>query len=170
MCCLCTRHFWTGRGLYADAGHIRSASRGFLRLTSADPAEPLEIHPNYLSVPFDVKALVQALQMCREIGAAKALDAWNGGELYPGPDAVSKTELECYVGQPVVTYHHQIGTCKLSGDALAVVDPTLRVYGVERLRMVDASIMPSVTSGDTNAPVIKIAEKEAEMIKAKCRA
>ncbi len=151
------------------AGHIRPASRGFLRLTSADPAAPLEIDPNYLSVPSDVKALVQALELCREIGAAKALDEWNGGELYPGPGSVSKTELECYVRQSVVTYHHQVGTCKMGVDALAVVDPTLRVYGVERLRVVDASIMPCVTSGNTNAPAIMIAEKAADMIKATSR-
>ncbi len=152
------------------AGHIRPASRGFLRLTSADPSAPLEINPNYLSVPSDVHALVQALELCREIGAAKALDEWNGGELYPGPGAVSKKELECYVRQSVLTYHHQVGTCKMGVDALAVVDPTLRVYGVQRLRVVDASIMPSVTSGNTNAPTIMIGEKAADMIKATRRA
>ena len=162
--------FGPADGYTLMAGHIRPASRGFLRLTSADPAAPLEIDPNYLSVPSDVNALVQALHMCREIGAAKALDAWNGGELYPGPGSVSKTELECYVRQSVVTYHHQVGTCKMGVDALAVVDPTLRVYGVERLRVVDASIMPCVTSGNTNAPVIMIAEKAADMIKATSRA
>lgn len=151
------------------AGHIRPASRGFLRLTSADSSAPLEIDPNYLSVPSDVNALAQALEMCREIGTAKALDEWNAGELYPGPDAVNKKDLECYVRQSVVTYHHQVGTCKMGVDALAVVDPTLRVYGVERLRVADASIMPSVTSGNTNAPTIMIAEKAAEMIKATCR-
>ncbi len=152
------------------AGHIRPASRGFLRLTSADPSVPLEINPNYLSVQSDVNALVQALEICRKIGAAKALDEWNGGELYPGPDAVSKTELERYVRQSVITYHHQVGTCKMGVDAMSVVDPTLRVYGVERLRVVDASIMPSVTSGNTNAPAIMIGEKAADMIKATSRA
>jgi len=152
------------------AGHIRPASRGFLRLTSADPSVPLEINPNYLSVQSDVNALVHALEICREIGAAKALDEWNGGELYPGPDAVSKKDLECYVRQSVITYHHQVGTCKMGVDAMSVVDPTLRVYGVERLRVVDASIMPSVTSGNTNAPAIMIGEKAAEMIKATSRA
>jgi choline dehydrogenase len=151
------------------AGHIRPASRGFLRLTSADPAAPLQIDPKYLSVASDVNALVEALELCREIGAAKALDEWNGGELYPGPESVSRTKLECYVRQSVVTYHHQVGTCKMGVDALAVVDPTLRVYGIERLRVADASIMPSVTSGNTNAPTTMIAEKAAEMIKATCR-
>jgi choline dehydrogenase len=152
------------------AGHIRPASRGFLRLTSDDPSAPLEIDPNYLSVSSDVNALVQALELCREIGAAKALDEWNGGELYPGPDAASKKELECYVRQSVLTYHHQVGTCKMGVDAMAVVDPTLRVHGVERLRVVDASIMPSVTSGNTNAPAIMIGEKAADMMKATSRA
>ena len=162
--------FGPADGYTLMAGHIRPASRGFLRLTSADPAAPLEIHPNYLLVQSDVHALVQALEMCREIGAAKALDEWNGGELYPGPDAVSKKDLECYVRQSVITYHHQVGTCKMGVDAMSVVDPTLRVYGVERLRVVDASIMPSVTSGNTNAPAIMIGEKAAEMIKATSRA
>ena len=133
------------------AGHIRPASRGFLRLTSADPSVRLEINPNYLSVQSDVNTLVQALEMCPEIGAAKALDEWNGGELYPGLDAVSKKDLECYVRQSVITYHHQVGTCKMGVDAMSVVDPTLRVYGVKRLRVVDASIMPSVTSGEDRA-------------------
>ncbi len=148
------------------AGHIRPASRGFLRLTSADPSAPLEINPNYLSVQSKVNVLVQALEICREIGAAKALDEWNGGELYPGPDVVSKKVLECYVRKSVITYHHQVGTCKMGVDAMSIVDPTLRVYGVERLRVVDASIMPSVTSGNTNAPAIMIGEKAADMIKA----
>ena len=152
------------------AGHIRPASRGFLRLTSADPSAPLEINPKYLSVQSDVNALVQALEMCREIGAAKALGEWNAGELYPGHDAVSKKDLECFIRQSVVTYHHQVGTCKMGLDAMAVVDPTLHVYGVERLRVVDASIMPSVTSGNTNAPAIMIGEKAADMIKATNRA
>src|SRR5204863_6719135 len=110
-----------------------------------DPSAPLEINPNYLSVQSDVKALVQALEMCREIGVAKALDEWNGGELYPGPDAVSNKELECYVRQSVITYHHQVGTCKMGVDAMAEVHPTWLVHGVERLRVVDASIMRSLS-------------------------
>ncbi len=75
-----------------------------------------------------MNALLQALEMCREVGEAMALDVWNAGELYHGPDAVSKTELACYVRQSVVTYHHQDVTSKMSVDAMAVVDPTLRVY------------------------------------------
>jgi choline dehydrogenase len=148
------------------AGHIRPASRGYLRLISADPSTPMEINPNYLLVQSDMDAMVQSIELCREIGAAKALDEWNGGELYPGRDMVNKKDLERYVRQTVITYHHQVGTCKMGVDAMSVVDPTLRVYGVERLRVVDASIMPSVTSGNTNAPTIMISEKAADMIKA----
>ena len=109
--------------------------------------------------------MVQSVEQCRRIGAAKALEEWNGGECYPGTDVVSKKDLEYYVRQTVVAYHHQVGTCKMGVDAMSVVDPTLCVYGVERLRVVDASIMPSVTSGNTNAPTIMIGEKASEMIR-----
>jgi choline dehydrogenase len=146
------------------AGHIRPASRGHLRLTSADPSAPMQIDPDYLAERHDVEALVRAVEVCREIGEAGALDEWRGEELYPGRDVRSREELEDYVRDTLVTYHHQVGTCKMGVDGMSVVDPELRVYGVEGLRVADASIMPAVTSGNTNAPAIMIGEKAAEMV------
>jgi choline dehydrogenase-like flavoprotein len=104
-----------------------------------------------------VKALQSCFGICRSIGEAGMLDEWRGEELYPGRD-VTGPALEAYIRQTVITYHHQAGTCRMGVDSLAVVDPELRVYGIEGLRVVDASIMPTVVSGNTNAPVIMIAE------------
>ena len=152
-----------GYTLYA--GIVRPTSRGEIRLTGPSVNDPLEIDPQLLTTDYDIKALIAALKMCREIGEAPTLDEWRGEELYPGPAVQSDEELEEYARNSAITYHHQVGTCKMGIDALAVVDPELKVYGVEGLRVVDASIMPSVTSGNTNAPAIMIAEKAADMIK-----
>jgi choline dehydrogenase len=152
-------------GFTLMTGHVRPASRGYLKLSSADPEAPLIIDPNYLAEPHDVKALQSCFGICRSIGEAGMLDEWRGEELYPGRD-VTGPALEAYIRQTVITYHHQAGTCRMGVDSLAVVDPELRVYGIEGLRVVDASIMPTVVSGNTNAPVIMIAEKAADMIKA----
>jgi len=152
-------------GFTLMAGHVRPVSRGYLKLSSADPEAPLIIDPNYLAEPHDLNALKICFDMCRSIAEAGALDEWRGEELYPGRDVTGQA-LERYIRQTVITYHHQVGTCKMGLDSLAVVDPELRVYGVEGLRVVDASIMPTVVSGNTNAPVIMIAEKAADMIKA----
>jgi choline dehydrogenase len=153
-------------GYSLTAGIIRPASRGYLKLRSTNPADPPILDPNYLAEEADVEALVTALKICREIGHARALDEWNAGEVWPGKNATSEKDLREYVRQSASTYHHQVGTCKMGIDALSVVDPELRVYGVEGLRVADASIMPAVTSGNTNAPSIMIGEKAADMIKA----
>ncbi len=153
-------------GYTLRGGHIRPASRGQLRLTSADPSAPMELDPNYLAERYDVDALVRSVELCREIGEASALEEWRGKELYPGKDVKSRNDLEDYVRWTAVTYHHQVGTCKMGVDALSVVDPELRVYGVEGLRVADASIMPSVPSGNTNAPAVMIGEKAADLIRA----
>jgi choline dehydrogenase len=152
-------------GFTLMAGHVRPVSRGHLKLTSADPEATPIIDPNYLAEPHDVNALQICFDICRAIAETGALDEWRGEELYPGRH-VTGSALESYIRQTVITYHHQVGTCKMGLDSLAVVDPELRVYGMEGLRVVDASIMPTVVSGNTNAPVIMIAEKAADMIKA----
>ncbi len=110
-------------------------------------------------------ALLTAVKICRELGNARTLAEWNAGEVWPGKGA-SEEELRDYTRKAAFTYHHQVGTCKMGVNSTAVVDPELRVYGVEGLRVVDASIMPSITSGNTNAPTIMIAEKAADLIKA----
>jgi choline dehydrogenase len=147
------------------AGIIRPASRGSLRLASADPAVPPLIDPAYLSCDADVAALVTALELCREIGAQNALAGWRGAELYPGPGIRGASDLRDYVRRTAVTYHHQVGTCKMGVDGDAVVDPQLRVRGVEGLRVADASVMPLVSSGNTHAPAVMIGERAADLVR-----
>jgi choline dehydrogenase len=146
------------------AGIIRPASRGALRLASADPSAPPLIDPACLSCEVDLDTLVAAVALCREIGGQSALAAWRGSELYPGPGVRTHAELREYVRDTAITYHHQVGTCKMGVDADAVVDPQLRVRGVEGLRVADASVMPFVSSGNTNAPTAMIGERAADLV------
>ncbi|MBT2211086.1 GMC family oxidoreductase [Actinomadura sp. NEAU-AAG7] len=149
-------------GLSLMAGLVRPESKGEIRLS--DGAEPL-IDPRVLSADADLDALCAAVRLCQEIIAAPALrEGWGTRELYPGPLAVDEAGLRDYVRESVVTYHHQAGTCKMGVDDEAVVDPELRVHGVEGLRVADASIMPDVTTGNTNAPAIMIGERAADLI------
>ncbi|MFD9814146.1 GMC oxidoreductase [Streptomyces sp. NPDC059080] len=110
------------------------------------------------------RPLVDAVELSREIGGQRAFDAWRKAEVAPGPEARTRDDLRAYVRRAVGTYHHQVGTCRMGRGAEAVVDPSLRVYGVAGLRVADASVMPSVPSGNTNAPTIMIGEKAAERV------
>lgn len=151
-------------GFTLMAGVVRPASRGSLRLASPDPeAEPL-IDPRYMSCGADVDAMVAALELCREIGRQQPLAEWKPTELYPGPEIRTRDELRDYVRRTAITYHHQVGTCKMGLDELAVVDPELRVHGIQGLRVADASVMPFVTSGNTHAPAVMIGERAAELV------
>jgi choline dehydrogenase len=145
------------------AGFIRPASRGYIRLSSADPAALPVIDPQYLSEASDLEALYQCVELCRAMGRTKALEAWNGGEIYPGEGVGREGTLD-YIRKACGTYHHMTGTCKMGIDNTSVVDPRLKVYGITGLRVADASIMPDVVSGNTNAPTIMIGEKAADMI------
>lgn len=145
-------------------GIIRPRSRGTLRLASADPATAPWCDPNVLAEPYDLEALVDAVEICREIGASSAFDDWRYAEVAPGPRVRTRDHLREYVRRAVGTYHHQVGTCRMGVDDDAVVAPDLRVRGVEGLRVVDASVMPSVTAGNTNAPAIMIGEKASDLI------
>ena len=147
------------------AGVIRPASRGELRLASADPEAPPLIDPGFLRCAVDTDALVAAIELCREIGAQDALAAWRGSELYPGPDVRTPKALRDYIRDTAITYHHQVGTCKMGVDEEAVVDPQLRVRGVEGLRVADASVMPFVTSGNTHAAATMIGERAADLVR-----
>ncbi len=151
-------------GYTIGAAVIRPASRGSIRLRSSDPEEWPLIDPAYLQCEADVEALVTAVEICREIGNSAPLAEWGSRELYPGPATRTRDELREYVRRTVITYHHQVGTCKMGIDDGAVVDPELRVYGVTGLRVADASIMPAVTSGNTNAPAMMIGEKASDLI------
>ena len=140
-------------------GLVRPLSRGTLRLTGKTADDPVALDPNVLACDADLAGLVAAVQLCREIGCGDALRNWDVTEEYPGA-----RDVRDYVRQTAITYHHQVGTCKMGRDALAVVDPHLRVHGVDGLHVADASVMPAVTTGNTNAPSIMIGERAAEFI------
>jgi choline dehydrogenase len=153
-------------GYTIAAGLVAPRSRGTLRLASADPnATPLA-DPNILADPADLEAMVDAVEMCREIGASSAFAPWRAAEVAPGREATTRAELCEFVRRSVGTYHHQVGTCKMGAadDPAAVVGADLRVRGIEGLRVADASIMPKVPAGNTNAPSIMIGERAAELI------
>lgn len=152
-------------GFTLMGGIVSPKSRGSLTLAGTDPHAAVLIDPNVLAEEDDLLALEASVRQCREIGRAPALaGAWGARELYPGPEVDDDARLRDYVRRTVITYHHQVGTCKMGVDALAVVDPTLRVHGVTGLMVADASIMPRVTTGNTNAPSILIGEKAAEFL------
>jgi choline dehydrogenase len=147
-----------------SAGIIRPASRGSVRLRSADPDDALAIDPAYLACEADADAMTAAIELCREIGGSAALAEWGPRELYPGAAVRTAAELRDYARRTVITYHHPVGTCKMGVDELAVVDPELRVHGVEGLRVADASVMPAVTSGNTHAPAMMIGERASDLV------
>lgn len=148
---------------------LRPESRGHIRLQSADPfADPL-IQANYLATAEDRRVLRQAVKIGREVAAQTALDPYRDAELVPGSEIRSDTDIDTWVRATAETIYHPVGTCRMGFDRDAVVDATLRVYGIEGLRVVDASVMPSLVSGNTNAPTIMIAEKAADMIRGNLR-
>lgn len=152
-------------GFTLMGGIVSPASRGSLTLAGADPHAETLIDLAALSAESDLLALEASVRQCREIGRASALaEEWGAREIYPGPDVEDDNQLRDYVRRTAITYHHQVGTCKMGIDELAVVDPTLRVHGVEGLMVADASIMPRVTTGNTNAPAIMIGEKAAAFL------
>lgn len=147
---------------------LRPKSRGEIRLASGDPFDHPVIDPQYFSNRRDLDTLIEGVKRSRKIISAGALDAYRGGVIRPDSAVQSDEGLAEYVRQHASTLFHPVGTCKMGDDALAVVDDRLRVRGVDALRVVDASIMPRIPSGNTNAPTIGIAEKAADMIDADC--
>jgi choline dehydrogenase len=144
--------------------HSYPESRGRVAARSADAREKPAIQPNYLSVPSDVDALLAGIRLARRIFAAPCFKSIATKETLPGASLASDDELASYARETGVPGFHLVGTCRMGGDENSVVDPTLKVRGVERLRVVDASVMPTCTSGNTNAPTIMVAEKGASMI------
>jgi choline dehydrogenase len=144
--------------------NLRPTSRGWVRIKSPDPAAYPEIRLNYLSTEEDRRVAVDAIRFTRRIMAAKALARYQPEEYRPGASVTSETALARAAGELGTTIFHPVGTCKMGRDAMAVVDDELRVLGIGRLRVIDASIFPRITSGNTNAPTYVIAEKGARAI------
>lgn len=142
---------------------IRPASRGSVRLVSADPLVAPAIDVNYMACDADINAMLAAIDLCRELGASEAFADLRKREVMPGP--LGRKEMIDFVRDGATTYFHPTSTCKMGIDEESVVDPQLKVYGIEGLRIADASIMPQVTSGNTNAPSIMIGERCSDLIR-----
>lgn len=154
-------------GFQAHVGPMRSKSRGSVRLRSTDPREKPSIRFNYLSHPDDIVEMRACVRLTREIFAQAAFDPYRGREIQPGADVVDDEAIDAFVRAKVESAYHPSCTCRMGSptDPLAVVDPEARVIGLDGLRVVDSSIMPSITTGNLNAPTIMIGEKAADMIR-----
>lgn len=153
-----------GHGITLNSAYLRPKSRGTVRLASADPKAAPLIDPNYWDDPHDLEMSLRGLEMAREILAQPALKPFLRTEVLPGPDIRSRGDLIAYAHRMAKTDHHPVGTCRMGQGEGAVVDPELRLHGLQGLRVVDASVMPMIPSSNTNAPTIMIAEKAADMI------
>ena len=156
-----------GHGFQAHVGPMRSNSRGWVRLRSADPADKPRIQFNYMSHQDDWTDMRACVRLTREIFAQPAFDPYRGRELQPGAGIVEDDAIDAFIRAKVESAYHPSGTCKMGGadDEMAVVDPEARVIGTEGLRVIDSSIMPSITTGNLNAPTIMIGEKGADHVR-----
>lgn len=148
----------------ASVCQLRPFSRGHIEIKSRDPLEYPEIHPNYLSDERDQKIAIDSVKVARKIADAPALKEHIVDEFVPGRQFQTDEELLDAARQFSQTIYHPTSTCKMGNDEMAVVNDRLQVHGIEGLRVIDASIMPEIVSGNTNAPAIMIAEKGADMI------
>jgi 4-pyridoxate dehydrogenase len=146
---------------------LRPESRGRLELASADPNQPPRIRQNFLATDRDWATLRAGLRLVREVARQSALRPFVASEIAPGPEQASDDELDAHIRATAISVHHPLGTCKMgvASDPMAVVDSELRVFGIDGLRVVDASVMPDLVGGNINAPVIMIAEKAADLIR-----
>ncbi len=154
----------TGHGFQTFVSPMHPKSSGYLRLRSLDSRDPPVIQPNYLEREIDRKELRRCVGFAREVFAQKAFDPYRGPETAPGGHVKSDEDIDAYVRATAVTGYHPTCTCRMGHDEMAVVDAETRVHGTDGLRVVDASIMPRLTTGNTNAPTIMIAEKASDMI------
>jgi len=158
------RHFFKSHGITVHACCLRPESRGQIALKSSDPRAAPLIDPDYLSSARDLDPLREGIRILRRIFAQPAFAPYRGKELAPGVDAESDAALDNYIRASAETIYHPVGTSKMGTDEMAVVDEKLRVRGLEGLRVVDASVMPTIVGGNTNAPAIMIGEKASDMI------
>jgi choline dehydrogenase len=151
-------------GFIASVCVLRPESRGHVRIRSADPRQPPAIQPRYLSAPSDREVMTRGMRLLRRIMSQPAIRRYISAEHAPGPQCTSDEDLLAFARETGTTVFHPTSTCRMGSDVTAVVDERLRVRGIDRLRVVDGSVMPTVVSGNTNAAVIMIAEKGADMI------
>lgn len=167
-------HLWFPgiKAAYEDGYGIRPAllhpkSRGNILLRSADPLDPVRIHFNFFSEPDDMVTLKEGFRLARHVANQQALDDFRKGEKIPGPAIDGDAAIEDYIRRTALTAHHPVGTCPMGDDERSVVDSELKVRGIERLRVVDASVMPDIVSAHTNAATLMIAEKASDLIRGK---
>ncbi len=156
-----------GDGYTLHACFLHPRSRGRISLSSNDPAAKARIEANYLSDTdgFDLKMLVECAKLARQLFAQPAFDAYRGAPIFPARSDFSDAELIEFIRAKAETIYHPVGTCRMGNDDAAVVDPRLRVRGIDGLRVIDASVMPCLPTGNTNAPTIMIAERAADLIR-----
>jgi choline dehydrogenase len=152
-------------GFTMIAYQLRPESRGQIKLKSADPADPPAMIPNYLTDPVDQQTIVDGLKLCRRVVAHPTMQRFIAEEFQPGAGVAADSELLDYARQRGGTVYHPTSTCTMGSSPMAVVDPELRVHGIEGLRVADASVMPTVISGNTNAATIMIGEKLADLVR-----
>jgi len=157
-------------GMTAAICAVNPQSRGTIMAASPDPKAPPEIRPNYFSAPEDMAVTLEGIRLARRIFTQPAIADVVARETVPGSQAQDDEALKEFARMHSSTVFHPVGTCRMGADPNAVVDPRLRVYGIEGLRVIDASIMPKITTGNTNAPSIMIGEKGAAMIREDARA
>ena len=151
-------------GFTSSVCQLRPLSRGTVEIASADPRVPAKMRPNYLDEEYDRYVMVEGVKVARKVAGEAALAAFIESEIVPGPPVASDAELLDYIRNSATTIFHPSGTCKMGQDDTAVLSTRLQVHGIGNLRVVDASVMPSLVSGNTNGPVIMIAEKASDMI------
>jgi choline dehydrogenase len=145
---------------------VTPESRGSISLKSSNPLEPPGICANYLCIPADMRVMVEGVKLSRHLAHAKSFEPYRGDELHPGSSVQSDAEIVEFIRAEAQTLYHPVGSCRMGNDSMAVVDASLRVHGIDGLRVADASVMPRIPSGNTNAPTIMIAKKAADMLRA----
>jgi choline dehydrogenase-like flavoprotein len=153
-----------GHGFALSVVNLYPRSRGRVSLASADPHVAPAVDPNLLGDPADLAPMLRGLELARRVIAARAFERYRAVEVQPGPTAQGEAALTDYVRRAAATVHHPCGSCRMGSDEDAVVDPVLRVRGIDGLRVVDASVFPRVVGGNTNAAVVMVAERAADMM------
>lgn len=156
-----------GHGFAMSVVNLYPRSRGRVRLASSDAGDAPRVDAGLFSDAEDIGPMLRGMRLARRLCGAGAFSRYRAREVLPGPEVQSDAELTAYLRRAAATAHHPVGTCRMGMDAMAVVDPALRVCGIDALRVVDASVFPGIVGGNTNAPVVMVAEKAADLIRAK---